>query len=96
MHDITYKLKFIDTCKIMQSKLSDLVENLSEANNKDFKTWMERKNIKSECDFTGFRNNRLSYRCKECKGISTKSINGLLEKFAQMYQFFNGDLNKFF
>ena len=56
---------------------------------------MERKNIKSECEFIGFKNNRLNYRCKECKGTSTKSINGLIEKFPRMYQFCNGDLNKF-
>ena len=56
---------------------------------------MERKNIKSECDFIGFKNNRLNYRCKECKGISTKSINELIEKFPRMHQFCNGDLNKF-
>ena len=56
---------------------------------------MERKNIKSECDFIGFKNNRLNYRCKECKGTSTKSINGLIERFPSIYQFCNGDLNKF-
>ena len=56
---------------------------------------MERKNIKSECEFIGFKNDRLNYRCKECKGISTKSINGLIEKFPRMYQFCHGDLNKF-
>ena len=43
---ITYKIKFIDTCRFMQSKLSDLVDNLS-------------------------------------------------EKFPSVYQFCNGDLNKF-
>ena len=37
----------------------------------------------------------MNYRCKECKGTSTKSINGLIEKFPRMYQFCNGDLNKF-
>ena len=79
----------------MQNKLPDLLENLSEINNKDCKTCMERKNIKSECDFIGFKNNRLNYRCKECKGTSTKSINGLIEKFPSLYQFCNGDLNKF-
>ena len=51
---ITYKIKFIDSCRFMQSKLSDLVDNLSEINNKDCKTCMERKNIKLECDFIGF------------------------------------------
>ena len=79
----------------MQSKLSDLVDNLSEINNKDCKTRMERKNVKSECYFIGFRNNRLNYRWKECKGTSAKSINGLIEKFPSLYQFCNGDLNKF-
>ena len=91
----SHKLKVIDSCRFMRSKLSDLVDNLSEINNKDCKTCMERKNIKSECDFIGFRNNRLNYRCKECKEISTKSINELFEKFPSVYQFCNGDLNKF-
>ena len=89
---ITYKLKFIDSCRFMRSKLSDLVDNLSEINNKNCKTCMERKNIKSECDFIGFRNNRLNYRCKECKGIFTKSINELFKKFPSVYQFCNSDL----
>ena len=37
----------------------------------------------------------MNYRCKECKGTSTKSINELIEKFPRMYQFCKGDLNKF-
>ena len=53
------------------------------------------RNIKSECDFIGFKNSRLDYICKECRGTSTKSINELTEKFPRMYQFCNGDLNKF-
>ena len=73
---ITYKIKFIDNYRFIQSKLSHLVDNLSEINNKDYKKYMERKTIKSECDFIGFKNNRLNYRCKECKGTSTKLING--------------------
>ena len=51
----SHKLKVIDSCRFMRSKLSDLVDNLSEINNKDCKTCMERKNIKSECDFIGFK-----------------------------------------
>ena len=92
---ITYKIKFIDTCRFMQCKLSSLVDNLSEINNKDCKTCMERKNIKSECEFIGFKNNRLNYRCKECNGTSNKSINDLTEKFPRMHKFCNGNLNKF-
>ena len=91
----SHKLKVIDSCRFMRSKLSDLVDNLSEIKNKDCKTCMGRKNIKSECEFIGFENNRLNYRCKESKRISTKSINELIEKFPRMYQFCKGDLNKF-
>ena len=42
----------------MPSKLSDLVDNFFDIKNKDCKTCMERKNIKSECDFIEFKNNR--------------------------------------
>ena len=79
----------------MSSKVSDLVGNLFEINNKDCKTCIERKNIKSECEFIGLKNNRLNYRCKESKATSTKSKDGLIKKFPRMYQFSNGDLNKF-
>ena len=61
---ITYKIKLVDTCRFMRSKLSNLVDNLSEINNQDCKTCIERKNIKSQCEFIGFKNNRLNFRCK--------------------------------
>ena len=92
---ITYKIKFVDPCRFMQSKLSDLAGNFSEINNQVCKTCMERKKIRSECDFIGFKSNRRIYRCKECERISTKSINDLIEDFPRMYQFCNGGLNKF-
>ena len=57
---ITYKIKFFDTYRFMPSKLSNLVDRLSETNNKDWKTCIERKNIKSECKFIGLKNNRLN------------------------------------
>ena len=79
----------------MPRKWSDLVDNLSEFNNKDCKTCIERKNIKSDCEFIEFKNNRLNYRCKECNGTCTKSINDLTEKFPKTYQFCNGDFDKF-
>ena len=55
----------------------------------------EKKNIKSECEFIEVKNDRLHYKCKECNGTFTKSINDLIEKFPNTYQFCNGDLNKF-
>ena len=92
---ITYKIKFIDSCRFMSSKLSNLVHKLSEINNKDCKTCIEKKNVKSECGFIGLKNNRLNYRCKECNGASNKSVNDLIEKFSRMYKFCNDNLNKF-
>ena len=79
----------------MPSKLSNLVDNLSEINNKDCKTCMERKNIKSESEFIGLKNIRLNYKCKECNETSAKSVNDLIEKFPTTYKFCNGNLNKF-
>ena len=52
---ITYKIKFIDSCRFMQSKLSDLVDNLAEINDKECKKCMQRKKIRSECEFIGFK-----------------------------------------
>ena len=57
---------------------------------------MERKNIKSECEFIGLKNNRLNYRCKECSGASNKSVNDLIKKFPKMHNFCKGNLNRFF
>ena len=81
----------------MQSKLSDLADNLSEINKKEFKAFME-KNIQSECDFIEFKNNRLTYRnyrCKKCRKRCFMSLNRLIKKVPSVYQFCNGDLNKF-
>ena len=81
---ITYKIKFIDSCRFMPSKLSNLVDNLSEINNKDCKRCIERENIKSECELIGLKHNRLKYRCKEFNGRCARSVNDLIEKFPRM------------
>ena len=79
----------------MQSALSDLADNLSEINNKDCKKCMERKKIRSECEFIGLKDNRLKYKCKECNDISAKSVDDLKEKFPRIYKLCDGNLNKF-
>ena len=61
---ISYKIKFIYSCRFMQSALSDLANNLSEINNKDCKKCMQRKKNRSECEFIGFKDNRFKYKCK--------------------------------
>ena len=55
---------------------------------------MERKKIRSECEFIGLKDNRLNYKCKECNETSAKSINDLIEKFPRVYKFCNGSSGK--
>ena len=79
----------------MQSKLSGIADNLSEINNKDCKKFEERKKIKSNCEFIGFRGNRSKHKCKECNDTSAKSVDDSIEMFPRTYKFCNGDHNKF-
>ena len=64
---ITYKLKFIDSFRFMLISLSSLVDNLSEIYKKECKVYKEIIKINSVCNFIGLKNNKLNYKCKECK-----------------------------
>ena len=79
----------------MPTSLLIVVDNLSKINKKECKTFMERKNIKSECEFMGIKDNQLNYKCKKCHKKWLKPVNELLKKFSSIYQFCKGDLNKF-
>ena len=82
-----YRLKFIDSYRFMSCKLSDLVDKLSGIKNKKCKSCMEEKNIKLECNYIGFKNNRSHYKCRERKTRYTKSINDAIKNFPILYQF---------
>ena len=93
---ITYKLRSIDSFRFMPTSLSELVDNMSGIfNSIECKSCIEKIKINSECCFVGLKNNRLIYKCKECKEEWKRPINELIEKFPSIYQFCNGDLNKF-
>ena len=55
----------------------------------------ERKKNRSECEFIGFEDNRLKYKCKQCNDTSAKSVDDLTKKFPRTYKFCNGNRNKF-
>ena len=57
---------------------------------------MERKQISLNCEFIGFKNGRLNYKCKKCKKPYTKLTNESIRNFATLYKFLNSDLDKFF
>ena len=90
------KLRFIDSFRFMSTSLSELVDNMSRIfNTIECKSCIEKIKINSECCFVGLKNNRLIYKCKECKEEWKIPINELIENFPSIYQFCNGNLNKF-
>ena len=56
---------------------------------------MDRKKIKSLCDFLGLKNDKLHYKCKKWNKKCLMSINGLINKYPNTYQLCNGGHNKF-
>ena len=93
---ITYKWKFIDSYRFMSTSSSNLVNNLSGVYDKECKKCVERKKVPLNCEFIGFKNDRLNYKCKECKKSYIKSTNESIKNFPTLYKFCNDDLNKFF
>ena len=91
-----YKLSFIDSFRFMSTSLSELVDKMSRILNRtECKSCIEKIKINSECCFVSLKNNRLIYKCRECKEEWKRPMEGLIKKFPIMYQFYNGNLNKF-
>ena len=68
----------------MSTSISSLVDNLSEIYQKECKGCKERRKIKSVCNFIGLKNNKLNYKCEECKKMMTetsKRINQNVSKY---------------
>ena len=65
-----YRLSFADRCRLMPAKLSDLNDNLLWIHDKKCEKCMARNKIRSECEFIGYKNNRLNYICKECNNCA--------------------------
>ena len=93
---ITSKLRFINSFRFRLISLSELVDNMFGIfNNIECKSCIDKIKSNSECCFVELKNNRLIYKCKECKEERKRPINELIENFPSVYQFCNGDLNKF-
>ena len=85
----TYRLKFIDSFRFMSTSLSSPVDNISQICKTNCKECEERRKIKSVCNFIRLK------KCKECKKRCLKPVDGLIKKFLNIYQFCNGEINKF-
>ena len=90
--EITYKIKFIDSYRLMSSSLSKLVYNLSEGihNNKC-------SDCESNLDYIKIKKNgKLILKCFNCNIYYKRKFNkDLMKKFKNTYSFCNNDLNKF-
>ena len=88
---ISYKIKFIDSCRFMSTSLSNLVSNLSEGLHND-----RCIDCKSCLNYMTTKNEQLIFRCCRCKKNYEKNFNKeLIQRFANIYEFYNGDRNKF-
>ena len=92
---VTYKLRFIDSSRFMNTSLASLVYNLLKVDNTNCKKCMERYNTKSECQYIKHKNNKLVYKCKQCDKIYSKTISVLSKRFPTTYQSCNKNLDKF-
>ena len=75
----------------MSTSLSNLVNNLFEGVHND-----KCKNCKSCLDYLTTKDEQLIFKCFRCKKNSEKDFNKeLISRFSNIYEFCNGDLNKF-
>ena len=76
----------------MSTSLSKLVNNLSYGVHNDKCT-----DCKSYLDYMTTKDEKLIFRCFECKKNYEKNFNNkeLIERFANIYEFCDGDINKF-
>ena len=88
---LSHKIKFIDDYRFMSTLLSKLVDNLSEGLHND-----ECKDCKSYLAYMTTKDEKLIFRCFSCKKNYEQDFNkDLIQRFANIYEFCNGDLNKF-
>ena len=85
---ISYKIKFIDSFRFMSSSLSNIVDNLSEGLHSDKCT-----DCKSYLDYMTTKDQQLIFRCK--KNYEKDFNKELIKRFPNIYEFCNGDINKF-
>ena len=80
---ISYKIKFIDSCRFMSTSLSNLVSNLSEGLHND-----RCIDCKSCLDYMATKDEQLIFRCFRCKKNYEKDFNKeLIQRFANKYEY---------
>ena len=105
--NISYKLQFINSARVMASSLLNLVDNLSEGIHKiKCKFGHDDKNLKLAelninistvfFEYTNFRDNLIEYKCLCCsKNYQNKFDETLEKQIFNTYKFSNHDNNQF-
>ena len=87
---ISCKIKFIDSYRFILLSLSNLVSNLSEGLHND-----RCIDCKSCLGYMTTKDEQLIFRCFRCKKNYEENFDkDLIQRFANTYEFCNGDLNK--
>ena len=82
---ISYKIKFIDSCRFMSTSLSNLAGNLSEGLHNDSCI-----DCRSCLDYMTSKDEKLIFQCFRCKKNYKKDFNKeLIQIFANIYEFCN-------
>ena len=89
--DITYKINFFDSFRFMATSLSKLVDNLAEGVHND-----KCNKCRSSLCFVNAMNETLIFECVDCKKEYKNKLNKkLIERFSNVYEFCDYDINKF-
>ena len=84
------RLKFIDSFRFMSTSLSSLINNLSD------QLYNNCFGCKNPLDYMVFKDNKVVFRCFECKKDISKDFNNeLIKRFKNTYQFCKNDKNNF-
>ena len=87
---MTCRLKLIDNFRFMSTSLSNLISNLSD------QLYNNCFDCKTLLDYMVFKDNKVVFRCFECKkNISKYFNNKLTKRFKNTYKFCKNDNNNF-
>ena len=92
-----FEIEFTDSIRFMPTVLSVLVDNLSEIYKKKCRSYKKVENPDFEYCFAELNNDdKLVYKCGECKKEQEEALeHKLIENSPSVYEFCEGDLDKF-
>ena len=75
--------------------MDSLVDNLSETNNKTCISCKAKNKTTQYCEYVKLDKNKLMYKCLNCKAISYKPIQSIIDNFSNTYRLSNNNHKKF-